>query len=87
MGRSARPKELPALDALASEARWRECIGRGSTPVIFPAKEPVSRDVLARVVDPHCNLDLLIADIRAELRGRPHDLVVVARAHLQVSIQ
>jgi hypothetical protein len=42
------------------------------------AKEPVSREVLARVVGPQCNLDLVIADIRGELRGRPYDLVAVA---------
>jgi segregation and condensation protein B len=66
-----------ALDALAPEARWREWMGRVEA-VIFAAKEPVSREVLARVVDPQCNLDLVIADIRAELRGRPYDLVAVA---------
>jgi chromosome segregation and condensation protein ScpB len=54
--------------------------------VIFASKEPVSRDVLARVVDPHCNLDLLIADLRAELRGRPYDLVAVAEAGIARAI-
>jgi segregation and condensation protein B len=29
-------------------------------------------------VGPQCNLDLVIADIRAELHGRPYDLVAVA---------
>ena len=45
---------------------------------IFAASEPVTRSVLARVVGADCNLDLLIDDIREELRGRPYDLVAVA---------
>jgi segregation and condensation protein B len=78
MGRRARPKTLDAdLDALAPELRWREWMGRVEA-VIFASKEPVSREVLARVVGPQCNLDLVIEDIRTELRGRPYDLVAVA---------
>jgi chromosome segregation and condensation protein ScpB len=46
--------------------------------VIFAASEPVTREVLARVVGRDCNLDLIIADIRDELRGRPYDLASVA---------
>jgi segregation and condensation protein B len=46
--------------------------------VIFASSEPVTRSVLARVVGAGCNLDLLIADIREELRGRPYELVTVA---------
>ncbi|MER9216728.1 SMC-Scp complex subunit ScpB [Mesorhizobium sp. M0663] len=45
---------------------------------IFAASEPVTRSVLARVVGASCNLDLLIDDLREELRGRPYDLVAVA---------
>jgi segregation and condensation protein B len=33
---------------------------------------------LARVVGKSCNLDLIIDDIRNELRGRPYELVSVA---------
>jgi segregation and condensation protein B len=73
-GIAARPK---TLDALAPELRWREWMGRVEA-VIFASKEPVSREVLARVVEPDCNLDLVIEDIGAELRGRPYDLVAVA---------
>ncbi len=39
--------------------------------VIFASPEPVGRDVLARVVGRICSIDLLIDDIREELRGRP----------------
>jgi chromosome segregation and condensation protein ScpB len=49
---------------------------------IFAASEPVTRNVLARVVGRECNLDLLIDDIRAELAGRPYDLVAGGFRHL-----
>ncbi|ESZ03705.1 transcriptional regulator [Mesorhizobium sp. L48C026A00] len=45
---------------------------------IFAASEPVSREVLTRIVGKTCSIDLLIDDIREELRGRPYDLVAVA---------
>jgi chromosome segregation and condensation protein ScpB len=45
---------------------------------IFAAQEPVGRETLARIVGKSCSIDLLIDDIREELRGRPYDLVAVA---------
>eukprot|EP01034_Spumella_vulgaris_P016086 gene16086-biopygen14157 len=79
MGR--RPRASVPLDTeladLAPEMRWREWMGRVEA-VIFAAPEPVGRTALARVVGRDCNLDLLIGDIRAELRGRPYELVAVA---------
>ncbi len=45
---------------------------------IFAASEPVGRETLARIVGKSCSIDLLIDDIREELRGRPYDLVSVA---------
>src|SRR5690606_17802996 len=65
------------LDHLPPEARWREWMSRVEA-VIFAADRPVSREQLARVVGRGCSLDLLIDDIREELRGRPYDLVAVA---------
>lgn len=65
------------LDDLPPPARWREWMGRVEA-VIFAASEPVTREVLARVVGKACSLDLLIDDIRDELRGRPYELVAVA---------
>jgi segregation and condensation protein B len=65
------------LDHLPPEARWREWMNRVEA-TIFAASEPVTRGVLARVVGASCNLDLIIDDIREELRGRPYDLVAVA---------
>ncbi|RUU74870.1 SMC-Scp complex subunit ScpB [Mesorhizobium sp. M7A.F.Ca.MR.362.00.0.0] len=45
---------------------------------IFAASDPVTRETLARIVGKSCSIDLLIDDIREELRGRPYDLVSVA---------
>lgn len=65
------------LDDLPPPARWREWMGRVEA-VIFAAAQPVPREVLAKVVGRDCNLDLIIEDIRDELRGRPYELVSVA---------
>ena len=79
MGRRPRLKEWfdTALAELPQELRWREWMGRVEA-VIFASPRPVSREILARVVGQDCNLDLIIDDIRDELRGRPYDLVAVA---------
>lgn len=65
------------LDHLPPEARWREWMNRVEA-TIFAASEPVGREPLARIVGKSCSIDLLIDDIREELRGRPYDLVAVA---------
>ncbi|RWB36697.1 MAG: SMC-Scp complex subunit ScpB [Mesorhizobium sp.] len=65
------------LDQLPPEARWREWMQRVEA-TIFAASEPVTREMLARIVGKSCSIDLLIDDIREELRGRPYDLVAVA---------
>ncbi|QOF75053.1 SMC-Scp complex subunit ScpB (plasmid) [Aminobacter sp. SR38] len=65
------------LEHLPPEARWREWMHRVEA-TIFAASEPVGRETLARIVGKSCSLDLLIDDIREELRGRPYDLVAVA---------
>lgn len=65
------------LDHLPPEMRWREWMSRVEA-VIFAASEPVGRETLARIVGKSCSIDLLIDDIREELRGRPYDLVKVA---------
>ncbi len=76
-----RPRAEIALDTeladLPPELRWREWMGRVEA-VIFASPEPVTREVLARVVGRDCNLELVIDDIREELRGRPYELVSVA---------
>jgi segregation and condensation protein B len=79
MGRRARPK--PGFDRelsdLPAPLRWREYMMRVEA-VIFAASQPVTRETLAAVIGSDCNLDLLIADIRDELRARPYELVDVA---------
>src|ERR1019366_95671 len=79
MGRRARVPEPFDLDLadLPPEARWREWMGRIEA-VIFASPEPVGREGLARVVGRDCNVNLIIDDIRAELAGRPYELVAVA---------
>lgn len=65
------------LDHLPQEARWREWMLRVEA-TIFAASEPVTRETLARIVGKNCSIELLIDDLREELRGRPYDLVAVA---------
>lgn len=76
-----RPRAPESFDIelahLPPELRWREWMGRVEA-VIFASPAPVTREVLARVVGRDCSLDHLIDDIRAELRGRPYELVAVA---------
>ena len=65
------------LDHLPPEARWREWMNRVEA-TIFAASDPVGREALAKIVGKSCSIELLIDDIREELRGRPYDLVAVA---------
>ncbi len=65
------------LGHLPPELRWREWMGRVEA-VIFAASTPVTRETLVRVVGKSCNIELIIDDIRAELAGRPYELVSVA---------
>ena len=65
------------LVGLPPELRWREWMLRVEA-VIFAAAEPVNRETLSRVVGKDCSIDLLIDDLRAELRDRPYEIVSVA---------
>lgn len=67
----------PELTELPAEARWREWMNRVEA-VLFAAPAPVERAALARIVGREASLDLLIADIRADLQGKPYDVVRVA---------
>ena len=79
MARRAQTEELfdAELAHLPPELRWREWMGRIEA-VIFASPEPVGREVLAGIVGRNCSIELLIDDIRAELRDRPYELVSVA---------
>lgn len=46
--------------------------------IIFAASEPVRREALARVVGENCDIDLLIGNLRAEMKMRSYDIVSVA---------
>ena len=65
------------LGDLPQELRWREWMMRVEA-VIFASAEPVTREILARVVGKDCSVDLLIDDLVEELRNRPYELVSVA---------
>jgi segregation and condensation protein B len=65
------------LEDLPPPARWREWMGRVEA-VVFASARPVLRENLAKVVGATCNLDLIIDDIKDELRGRPYEIVAVA---------
>ena len=69
------------LEDLPSELRWREWMSRVEA-VIFASASPVSREDLARVVGQGVSVDLLIADIQAELRQRPYEMVAGANGWL-----
>ncbi|WP_300042669.1 SMC-Scp complex subunit ScpB [uncultured Paracoccus sp.] len=63
-------RELPDLPA---ELRWREWMRRIEA-VLFASATPVGREALARVVGQGVSVDLLIADLAAELEARPYDV-------------
>jgi segregation and condensation protein B len=65
------------LDDLPADLRWRQWMLRIEA-VIFASSEPVTRDMLARVVGRDCSIDLLIDDLSEELRERPYELVSIA---------
>ncbi|AUX78675.1 SMC-Scp complex subunit ScpB [Sinorhizobium fredii] len=65
------------LEDLPAELRWREWMLRVEA-VIFASAEPVARETLVRVVGRSCSIDLLIEDLREEIRTRPYDIVAVA---------
>lgn len=65
------------LEDLPQALRWREWMARVEA-VLFASAAPVGREVLLQVVGRECALDLLIADISAELTDRPYEIARVA---------
>lgn len=65
------------LEDLPQELRWREWMGRIEA-VLFASASPVGRENLARVVGQGAPVEMLIADIQAELAGRPYELAQVS---------
>ena len=72
----AEPLDTELAD-LPPPLRWREWMARVEA-VLLAAEAPVGREVLARVVGRDCALDLLIADITAEIADRPYEIARVA---------
>lgn len=68
--------DVELLD-LPQELRWREWMNRVEA-VIFASETLVSRQDLKKVIGRGVNLDLLVEDIQAELKGRPYELVSLA---------
>lgn len=65
------------LADLPQDLRWRAWMGRIEA-VLFASATPVGRDDLARVVGQGASVEMLIADIQAELVGRPYEVAETA---------
>ncbi|KEP68975.1 SMC-Scp complex subunit ScpB [Thioclava sp. BHET1] len=65
------------LDDLPPELRWRTWMRRIEA-VLFASATPVPREDLARVVGHAASVDLLIADLAADLEGRAFEVARVA---------
>lgn len=81
------------LADVPADLRWREWMNRVEV-VIFASTSVVQRDILQKVVGASANIELLIEDIQAELKGKPYEVVSVAggwmfrtRAHYATAIR
>jgi len=77
----AKDRTQPDLDReladLPPDLRWREWMRRIEA-VLFSSAAPVPREDLARVVGQGVSVDLLVADLAADLEGRAFELAAVA---------
>ena len=77
----AKDRSEPALDReladAAPELRWREWLRRIEA-VLFASAAPVPREDLARVVGQGVSVDLLVADLAADLDGRAFEIAQLA---------
>lgn len=64
------------LTDLSPALRWREWMRRVEA-VLFASAGPVARNDLARVVGASVSIDLLIADLAADLEDRPYQLAQI----------
>ena len=65
------------LEDLPADLRWREWMNRIEA-VIFASASVVPRDMLQKVIGKTANIDLLIEDIQADLKGKPYEIVSLA---------
>ena len=68
--------DVELLD-LPADLQWREWMNRIEA-VIFASASVVPRDMLQKVVGKAANIDLLIEDIQADLKGKPYEVVSLA---------
>jgi segregation and condensation protein B len=64
------------LQDLPAELRWREWMGRIEA-VLFASQTPIPREELQKLIGFSASLDLLIEDIRDELKARPYEVIQV----------
>lgn len=64
------------LADLPPDQRWHEWLRRVEA-VLFASATPVAREDLARVVGQEVSVDLLIADLTADLEGRSYEVAQV----------
>jgi len=64
------------LQDLPVELRWREWMGRIEA-VLFASQSPVPREELQQLIGTSVSLDLLLEDIRGELKARPYEVIQV----------
>jgi segregation and condensation protein B len=69
------------LAHLPPDLRWREWLRRIEA-VLFASAAPVTREDLARVVGQGASVDLLIADLAADLEARPYEVARVGAGWL-----
>lgn len=65
------------LADLPAELQWREWMNRIEA-VIFASASVVQREMLQKVVGKAANIDLLIEDIQADLKGKPYEIISTA---------
>lgn len=64
------------LENLSPALRWREWMRRVEA-VLFASAAPVARDDLARIVGRGVSVDVLIADLAADLADRPYEVAAI----------
>lgn len=76
---AAQPVLDRELSDLPPDLRWREWMRRIEA-VLFASAAPVTREDLARVVGQGVSIDLLIADLAADLAARPYEVARIGGA-------
>ncbi|MEJ5220230.1 SMC-Scp complex subunit ScpB [Cognatishimia sp. D5M38] len=61
------------LEDLPPELRWQEWLRRVEA-VLFASKDPVEVDALQRVVGQGVSVEILMSDLKAQLKDRPYDV-------------